>query len=343
VQVTLEDEIDRVDRKLSTAMAARPRDTAACITALENAVALVRAEPEAAEAFVPAELLDLLAEEYERAGRFDDALAAMREAIDAGRRGQPDGRCRLAEILMRSGRAADARPIWAQVKAETPDDVWLHNNAGLEYSAIGEHETALEWLTDGLRLALNTGDPERLVDQLVDLRAESLTALGREPDQLQVRGRNHLAAETGAASTPSWLHPPTPTRGTEPMAVAWAWFPATEYAQALRRWPGLAEPGGPAAGGRDHAAYCRAMHAKLVEAAEAGMTSVHIAPIRIRPYLAWCAEHGHDPGDARATYAADLARTHPEQLIAWPPARNAPCWCGSGRKHKRCCAAARGR
>ncbi|TDC03308.1 SEC-C metal-binding domain-containing protein, partial [Actinomadura bangladeshensis] len=23
--------------------------------------------------------------------------------------------------------------------------------------------------------------------------------------------------------------------------------------------------------------------------------------------------------------------------LAWPPERNAPCWCGSGRKYKKCC------
>jgi hypothetical protein len=29
-------------------------------------------------------------------------------------------------------------------------------------------------------------------------------------------------------------------------------------------------------------------------------------------------------------------RTQPA-LIHWPPARTAPCWCGSGRKYKQCC------
>jgi uncharacterized protein YchJ len=23
--------------------------------------------------------------------------------------------------------------------------------------------------------------------------------------------------------------------------------------------------------------------------------------------------------------------------ISWPPPRNAPCWCGSGTKYKKCC------
>jgi uncharacterized protein YecA (UPF0149 family) len=29
-------------------------------------------------------------------------------------------------------------------------------------------------------------------------------------------------------------------------------------------------------------------------------------------------------------------RTQPT-MVPWPPARTAPCWCGSGRKYKQCC------
>ena len=35
---------------------------------------------------------------------------------------------------MRDGRVEQATEIWEQVKADTPDDVWLYNNAGLEYA-----------------------------------------------------------------------------------------------------------------------------------------------------------------------------------------------------------------
>jgi hypothetical protein len=71
------------------------------------------------------------------------------------------------------------------VRADTPDDVWLYNNAGVEYAEIDDHESALTWLTQGLRLAMATGDPEGLVEQLADLREESLSELGRREDQLQ--------------------------------------------------------------------------------------------------------------------------------------------------------------
>ncbi|MGH3562478.1 MAG: hypothetical protein ACRDTN_11925 [Mycobacterium sp.] len=86
---------------------------------------------------------------------------------------------------MRAGRVAQAEPIWAAVRADTPEDVWVYNNAGLEYADVGQHDTALDWLTQGLRLALDTGDRERLVDQLTGLRQSSLDSLGRPADALQ--------------------------------------------------------------------------------------------------------------------------------------------------------------
>ncbi|MFN2478202.1 MAG: SEC-C metal-binding domain-containing protein [Pseudonocardiaceae bacterium] len=45
---------------------------------------------------------------------------------------------------------------------------------------------------------------------------------------------------------------------------------------------------------------------------------------------------GRDPAttEARSGYAAHRARTGASDLIAWPSPRNAPCWCGIGRKYK---------
>jgi len=66
-----------------------------------------------------------------------------------------------------------------------------------------------------------------------------------------------------------------------------------------------------------------------------GLIVRSIAPILLEDYLAWCDERGEDPGQARASYAAD--RLADGDVLAWPPGRNEPCWCGSGRKYKRCC------
>jgi tetratricopeptide (TPR) repeat protein len=334
---TVVDRIEQVEAALWEAMDSR--DAAAHARALEQAIALAGSEPEAGQRFVLAELYDDLAEQYERLGRVDDALSAMRQAIAAGWSGRPDGRSRLAEIMQRAGRVEQATALWAQVRADTPDDVWLYNNAGMEYAIAGDHATALQWLTPGLRLALDGGDPELLVGQLRELRAESLAALDRPDDELQQQAQEFLDEQKARTS-----RRPEPV-SLDRLRVAWAWFPAGEYERALGLWPDLTDSGGPAQGGRDHAAYCRAMQARLVQAAGTGATGIRIAPIRIDAYLAWCAEHGRDAVEARAGYAASMSLHHPDELIAWPPGRNQPCWCGSGRKYKKCCAApdARGR
>jgi uncharacterized protein YecA (UPF0149 family) len=75
--------------------------------------------------------------------------------------------------------------------------------------------------------------------------------------------------------------------------------------------------------------------------AEAGIPGLAIAPVRVAPFTAWCAEKGQRPdsAEARAEYAAHLAAIADPGVISWPPGRNQSCWCGSGRKYKKCCAA----
>jgi hypothetical protein len=80
------------------------------------------------------------------------------------------------------------------------------------------------------------------------------------------------------------------------------------------------------------------MEGRLREASDAGMTAIRIAPLRWAEYTAWREgnlEEG-DPAQLRARYAADLC-SDPTRGTTWPPGRNEPCWCGSGRKYKKCC------
>ena len=375
-------EVARLDRELEAVLGARPRDSAACADVLARAAFACRTDPAAAKRWVEAELLDELVDCYEALGRYDEAITVMRRALQVGWSGQPDGRCRIAELLMRDGRVKQATEIWEQVKADTPDDVWLYNNAGLEYADIDDHDTAVRWLTQGLQLAMATGDPEDLVDQLAELRAESLAELGRpDDDELQQQAASFVAPATRqrpartnsrqltagpadrdpvlelfAQPQPDWPIDPwagpgatpllpadpsaSPAPAAQPVVLALAWFPGPEYQKALTRWPELTQEGA-AKGGKDHADYNRALQQTLQDYADAGHPRLFIAPIRIQPYLDWCAQQDRDPADARAGYAAALAQRGDPTLIAWPPARNQPCWCGSGRKYKQCCGSVR--
>lgn len=279
-------------------------------------------------------------------------VAAMEEAIAAGWNGVPDGRCRIAEILTAAGRIEEATAIWEQVAGEYPDDVWVFNNAGIAYACAGYHETGLGYLTRGLELALDSGDPERLVDQLADFRARSLAALDQQADELQQRADKFLAAPpprtpagrqqrpvSATASPPVSSAPAGPAAEPEAgrrVALAFAWFPAAAWPDAVTRWPGLPDSWD----AYDYPSYCAQLEKHLARYAAAAGTAPQLAPIDIDAYLAWCDHTGSGPAEdgSRAGYAAELARTG--RALPWPPERNAPCWCGSGRKYKRCCRAA---
>jgi tetratricopeptide (TPR) repeat protein len=325
-------ELDCLAQELEVAGSAHPRDAARYAAVLERAVRTCTINPAASEVFDLGELYLDLTTEYQQLGRVDDALAAADAVVASGLQMHPDARCLRAEILMRAGRGAEAEPIWAAVRAATPEDVWLYNNAGLGYADVGEHDTALHWLTDGLQLALRTGDPERLIDQLADLRQTSLDTLGLRADRLQ----DEAAAFLHKLEQTEPVH----TRTIGPMSVAW--LPAGDYEQALKRWPNFAEsdliatPDGPLS----HALYCRAMQQKLVAYSEAGAPRFAVVPIRIAQFTAWCTERNHQPdsADVRAEYVSHLTAAGGPDLTAWPPGRNQPCWCGSGFKYKKCCA-----
>ena len=336
---------DRLERELDAARTAHPRDSARYIAVLERAVRSCRADPDAADALDPADLFLELATEYQAVGRWEDALVAADAAVDAGLDMHPDPRCLRAEILMRAGRVAEAEPIWSAVRANTPDDVWLYNNAGLEYADIGDYRAALDWLTNGLHLALRTSDPERLVDQLSDLRKDCLDKLGQPTDALQDDAATFLREQEQARRTRSTRPNPAAPEpsGGAVGALAFAWFPAGDYEKAVTLWrdfaasDNVAGPDGPV----PHPQYCRTLQRILVDYATAGTRKMVIAPVRVAPFAAWCAEHDHQPDSpsTRAEYAAHLAAAGDGSTVAWPPGRNHPCWCGSGRKHKKCCAA----
>lgn len=126
---------------------------------------------------------------------------------------------------------------------------------------------------------------------------------------------------------------PHPSRS---WAVAWslAWFPPEERAAALERWPTLADDFA------DGNAYSRRIEGHLRRLQRTLAQAPSVSPIEVHELIEWAAAEGHDPdtGEARSAFAAELARSG--RALDWPPGRNDPCWCRSGRKYKRCCGAA---
>lgn len=126
------------------------------------------------------ELWEQLAQVRYRQGRLEEAIEAWEEAIAAGYRSAPHPRANIAELLVEAGRRDEGGELYARLRAECRDDVWLYNSAGFIYARVGDDEEALRWIDAGIEVALDTGDPDRILDQLTDMRQRSLDALGRD-------------------------------------------------------------------------------------------------------------------------------------------------------------------
>ncbi len=310
------------------------------------------------------EIIDDIHQLLRAAGRYEEAIEAKREAIAAGYSSQPDPEADIAECLLAAGRRVEADRLYAELRTRDPEDVWLNNSAAYAYRGVDDRK-ALRWSLDGIDLAITTGDHDQVVGQLLDCAERSWDALGEAAD--------HAVIDRVEAFQRSWVRPPWEDRWPErelraeqpcsycgwnpsndpsrariqpegpagpasstqepSLPVAVAWFDATEWQEAQRRWPNLLDelP-------VEHSAYSHEIEArtKRITKTLPGST-LHIAPLTVDGLVSYATKHADDPGTAqsRSRFAAELLRLG--EATRWPPGRNVPCWCGSGRKYKQCC------
>ena len=325
-------DLEAIEREL--AVARKHDDNDARVRLITHALELSEAHAHRAE------FLDELAYAYQQLGRFDDAVAAMRDAVAAGWDGDldehPSAQALIADLLLHAGHTQEADDAWLQAEREDPSNPWLHQTAGLAYADVGLHDKALPWQTKGLEIALSTGADSDMIWMLTSERAETLDALRQPPDELQLHAEELVEREEREEQERVDAFYRDQTAGTVPphrASVGLAWFPAEEYQRALETWPSFAEDyeHGP------YSAYCARLELLLRQLKAQGVARLALTPITIDDYLAWCAEHDHDPeqSDNRASYATELLDHNITQ--PWPPERNEPCWCGSQRKYKKCC------
>lgn len=258
---------------------------------------------------------DELADEAANAGDCVTAARLERKAIDAGCRDQKLALEMLGWYLLKAGSVAEGEALYAQLRAEHPDDSEILVTLGHARSDAGLQDQALAAFDEAVIVAKRVGDADRLDHARIERRAErEHVGLPADPD-------DELAPE------------PRPLIREQ---VAWtlAWFPPDQQAAALARWPTLAEDLG------NPIAYARRLEGHLRELHLGTGRRPSIAPLDVEELTAWAASQGLDPDSrtARSRYAADIARAG--RAIQWPPGRNDACWCRSGRKYKRCCGAA---
>jgi hypothetical protein len=308
---------------------------------VDEAEALV--EQRAADPETPAWLVRSMLEDLGRgladAGRHDDAIAALERAIALGWDVVPDGRCEIARVLLLAARHEQADALWRELRDADPDGVWTLNAGGMADAEVGRDAEAIEWLAEAVRLAMVREVPEHVVDEMSDTRRLSLRRAGQELDQLEreveafraraaVRRQEELD-EFRAAAT----HEGVPVRSGPATA---AWISDEDDRRALERWPGWVDS---LAADEPLAERRRQMERRLRGLRAPGDGPLVVVTIDLDDYASWCSEHGHEPIDRRSRATFVQTRRALGEGRAWPPGRKQPCWCGSGRKYKRCCGA----
>jgi tetratricopeptide (TPR) repeat protein len=258
------------------------------------------------------ECYDSLAEVAADAGELELAIRAQRRALEHGCREPALARQMLGWYLLEAGEREEGEAIFGAARAECPDDPWVLSALGAARRGSGDGPGAIRAYDEALELA-KLGTDENLTWRLRAERRECRV------DQDLPADEDDLIA---ASADP---------RPRDVAAFAVGWFRRDQIEAALNRWPSLA------ADLKDQDAYCRTIEARLRDVRNATGRSPWIAPIEVDALLQFASEHGLEPetGAARSRFAATLAGRG--ETVLWPPGRNDPCWCGSGRKYKRCC------
>lgn len=68
-------------------------------------------------------------------------------------------------------------------------------------------------------------------------------------------------------------------------------------------------------------------------------TPACVVPLDVTGLLTYGEREGKDPASRQTRLDYNNFLDGAGRDIPWPPQRNAPCWCGSARKYKKCCAA----
>jgi hypothetical protein len=297
---------------------------------------------------VPNETTDALeledqAEEYpeDRGEILMEAAAAWRRAGDGLRAttlleglvadGGEDGcyaRVELAAQLLDDGLLDDALARLADL-ARDPALHDGHCQCAAELLAEhGQNREALRWY-------------DRLVARLAPERLEAV----READgwlameSIALRGRREVRRELGLPSDATDEIVKDPPRGGLEALVERAAlrprhagvervliFQREERAEAHRRWPDHYD---------DDPVHFIEVERRRRAHAEAGGRAV-IVPGTVAGLVAFADAHGGSPLD-EATRTRYCTSIPDGQALPWPPARNAPCWCGSTAKYKKCC------
>lgn len=280
--------------------------------------------------------LSLAAEISERSGDLPGAVElAGRAATLAQALGPRFGHARAlyGQLLFQSGRDAEGMAVLSGLRRLLTRDENAVYYVSEALEQVGRTELAVQWLTAALETALERrsavaalrGSPTyRDAAVIAFALAQARHRLRRELDL--PHDEHDLLADRLRAAADDIL---AADEGTDGVLV----WPREQFAALLGQWPSLAEVFG---GTWDE--YRARTEQALHALSEAGQPRSLLLAGDVGDLVAYLAKAGGDPTDPEVMQGYLEHLEDSGQLGQWwPPARNHPCWCGSGVKYKKCC------
>ena len=231
-------------------------------------------------------------------------------------------------LRLRAGDHARAIDLFEQVVAIGGEDGEFARVSLAEgLFELGREEEALAQLDALKELPPSSPGPCEMAGELLEARARNELALVWFDLAVSLLTADERAAMRSAGA--SGLYGKMIVAGRRRVRRALG-LPNDELDEAVRRWPAIFSANGP-----DRGAYHARLESRWRQLAERGVARITLVPASADGLARFAERTGGDPGDehTRKAYMDEIAAIG----IHWPPARNAACWCGSGRKYKKCC------
>jgi hypothetical protein len=266
-------------------------------------------------------LLDA-AQDHLQNKRPEQALAIWRQLVEEGGERSDDAFVAYVDYTVRHALNDEEQRRLEAEMAEGPISWPTRLRVAMLLERRGQLVSALRWYsswTDQLTAVEVSKSPWAKL--MVNGRRRVKWALGMELDAIDLLGdAGEVEGEDKYFDLLDLLRAPTIIRGR---VQVWS---RAEFAVALEHWPGRITV-------ESVDAYYRAVEGVLREY-DRPVTVFHLT-----------FEHLTDCMDALDQCLAEAHRSEPPSAlpqddrpgVSWPPERNQACWCGSGKKYKKCC------
>ncbi|WP_092630818.1 SEC-C metal-binding domain-containing protein [Actinopolyspora mzabensis] len=296
----------------------------------------------------PDERIDILrdaAEAWYQAGELSEVERCHRQAAE--QEAKPGGaHVSYTVFLFEQGDTARGYELLESLRRELPTNPSMYESLAEALEGVGDYHAALNWLNRGIsRCYPELPSPPDALELSRDLfllhlchaRRKVRAALEQPADSLD-------EAASAGAELRGWTHdsPAGESCGDPfedddaelPLSPLVLYWPGEEIEELARRHLALC----PEADSEEpRAEHRRAVERGAREAAQ-GETPLVLWG-NVADFTEFCRANELDPKWATALEEYTLRQAVRGEGSSWPPGRNDPCWCSSGRKYKKCCGA----